>query len=72
MWLGVPCTREASVWEACCWYSGVVNMFLNCLMAPAAPRVKMVERQWMAVEDCERMVKGQWTAVEGVKGGARR
>ena len=21
-----PCAREASVWEACCWYSGVINM----------------------------------------------
>ena len=21
-----PCTREASVWEACCWYSGVISM----------------------------------------------
>ena len=20
------CAREASVWEACCWYSGVINM----------------------------------------------
>ena len=20
-----PYTREASVWEACCWYSGVIN-----------------------------------------------
>ena len=27
-----PYAREASVWEACCWYSGVINMFLNCLM----------------------------------------
>ena len=26
-----PYAREASVWEACCWYSGVINMFLNCL-----------------------------------------
>ena len=26
-----PFAREASVWEACCWYSGVINMFLNCL-----------------------------------------
>ena len=25
-----PCAREASVWEACCRYSGVINMFLNC------------------------------------------
>ena len=23
---GGPCTREASVWEPCCWYSGVINM----------------------------------------------
>ena len=28
-----PYACEASVWEACCWYSGVINMFLNCLMA---------------------------------------
>ena len=27
-----PYAREASVWEACCWYSGVINMFLNCLL----------------------------------------
>ena len=20
-----PCAREASVWEACCWYSGVIT-----------------------------------------------
>ena len=20
------------MWEACCWYSGVINMFLNCLI----------------------------------------
>ena len=26
-----PYAREASVWEACCRYSGVINMFLNCL-----------------------------------------
>ena len=25
-----PYAREASVWEACCRYSGVINMFLNC------------------------------------------
>ena len=25
VWLG-PYAREASVWEACCWYSGVTNM----------------------------------------------
>ena len=21
-----PCARQASVWEVCCWYSGVINM----------------------------------------------
>ena len=26
-----PYAREASVWEACCRYSGVIIMFLNCL-----------------------------------------
>ena len=26
-----PYAREASVWEACCRYSGVINMFLDCL-----------------------------------------
>ena len=25
-----PYAREASVWEACCRYCDVINMFLNC------------------------------------------
>ena len=32
-----PYAREASVWEAYCWYSGVINMFLNCLTPAHAP-----------------------------------
>ena len=40
-----PYAREASVWEACCWYSGVINMFLNCLTGgeKAVPEVRELE-----------------------------
>ena len=34
-----PYAREASVWEACCRYCDVINMFLNC------PKKKKEERQ---------------------------
>ena len=33
-----PYARETSVWEACCRYSGVINMFLNCPSSTDAGR----------------------------------
>ena len=30
-----PCTREASVWEACCWHRGAIKHALNCLTKTA-------------------------------------
>ena len=35
-------TREASVWEACCWHSGVIKHVLNCFMVLMAVVVIMV------------------------------
>ena len=54
-----PYAREAIVWEAYCRYSGVINMFLNCLRVCHLLRAAHLNHQQVRSHDLPPLGLGE-------------